>query len=93
MSLSEYSCKICNSKVKDTDHPAVLCSLCGKWIHTDCTSIGETQYENLKETPLPYYGTVPIASWNFPSLQSKTMTFINFSVTLIIIILSQFLEK
>ena len=54
MSLSEYSCKICSSEVKDTD-PAVLCDLCGKWIHTDCASIGETQYENLKESPLPWY--------------------------------------
>ena len=58
MSLSEYSCKICSSEVKDTD-PAVFCDLCGyivaMWIYTDCTSIGETQYENLKESPLPRY--------------------------------------
>ena len=32
-----------------------MCDLCGKWIHTDCASIGETQYENLKESPLPWY--------------------------------------
>ena len=38
MSLSEYSCKICSSEVKDTD-PAVLCDLCEKWIDTDCASI------------------------------------------------------
>ena len=54
MSLSEYSCKICSSEVKDTD-PAVLGDLCGKWIYTDCASIGETQYENLKGSPLPWY--------------------------------------
>ena len=52
MPLSEYSCKICSSKVKDTD-PAVLWDLCGKWIHS--ASIGETQFENLKESPLPWY--------------------------------------
>ena len=49
MSLSEYSCKICSSEVKDTD-PAVLCDLCGKWMHTDCTSSRETQNGNLKES-------------------------------------------
>ena len=65
MSLSEYSCKICSSEVKDTD-PAVLCDLCEEWIHTDA-SIGGTQYENLKK--VLYHGTVPIASWNFLSLQ------------------------
>ena len=32
-----------------------MCDLCGKCIHTDCASIGETQYENLKESPLPWY--------------------------------------
>ena len=53
MSLSEYCFKICSSEIKDTD-PAVLCDLCGKWIHTDCASIGGTQYENLKESPLPW---------------------------------------
>ena len=46
MSLSEYSCKIYGSEVKDTD-PVVLCDLCEKWIHSDCASIGETQYEKL----------------------------------------------
>ena len=40
-----------------------------------------------------YYGIVPVASWNFPSLHSKTMTFKSFSVTLITIIISQFPEK
>ena len=54
MFLSEYSCKICCGEVKDTD-PTVLCDLCEKWIHTDCASIGETQHENLKESPLPWY--------------------------------------
>ena len=47
MSLSRYSCKICSSDVKDTD-AAVLCDLCEKWIHTDCTSIGGIQCEILK---------------------------------------------
>ena len=54
MSLSEYSCKICSSEVKDTN-ATVLCYLCGKWIHIDCASIGETQQENLKENPVPWY--------------------------------------
>ena len=52
MPLSEYSCKICSSEVKDTDR-AVLYNLCEKWIHVDWASIGGTQYENLKESPLP----------------------------------------
>ena len=54
MSLSEYSCKIYGSEVKDTD-PAVLCDLCGKWIHSGCASIGETQYEKLKKSLLHWY--------------------------------------
>ena len=83
MSLSEYSCKICSSEVKDTD-PAVLCDLCEKWILTDCASIGETQYKNLKESHL---------QWHCPYLKSKTKTFKYFSVILITIILSQFLKK
>ena len=52
MFLSEYSCKICSSEVKDTG-PAVLWDLYGKWIHS--ASIGETQYKNLKKSPLPWY--------------------------------------
>ena len=32
-----------------------MCDLCGKLIHTDRASIGENQYENLKESPLPWY--------------------------------------
>ena len=88
MSLSEYSRKICSSEVKDTD-PAVMCDLCGKWIHTDCASIGETQYENLKESPLPWYCPYCIMELFFFTV--KTMTFKHFSVTLIIIILSQFI--
>ena len=91
MSLSEYSCKIYGSEVKDTD-PVVLCDLRGKWIHSDCASIGETQYEKFLKKVL-YHGTVPIVSWNFSSLQLKTMTFKNFSVNLITIILTKFLEK
>ena len=49
MSLSGYSGKICSSEVKDTD-PAVLCDLCGKWMHTDCTRRLETQSGKLKES-------------------------------------------
>ena len=49
MSLSGYSGKICSSEVKDTD-PAVLCDLCGKWMHTDCTRSLETQSGKLKES-------------------------------------------
>ena len=82
MSLSEYSCKICSSEVKDPD-PAVLCDLCEKWIHTDCASIEKTQYEKLKESCLPWY--CPIASWNFPSLQSEIFKY--FSMILIITII------
>ena len=68
MSLSEYSCKICSSEVKDND-PAVLCDLCEKLIHSDCASIGGTQYENLKETPLPWY--CPYCIMEFPFFTVK----------------------
>ena len=72
MSLSEYSCKICSSEVKDTD-PAVLCDLCGKWIHTYCASIGETQYENLKEILLPSYCPCCIMELSFFTVKNNDL--------------------
>ena len=51
MSFSKHPCKICINEVKDNDL-AVLCDLCEKWVHTACTGIEETQYENLKRSPL-----------------------------------------
>ena len=72
MSLSEYSCKICSIEVKDTD-PAVLCDLCGKLIHTDCASIGETQYKNLKESPLPWYCPYCIMELPFSTVKNNDL--------------------
>ena len=72
MPLSEYSCKICSREVKDTD-PAVLCDLCGKWMHTDCTSIGETQYENLKESPLPWHCSYCIMELHFFTVKNNDL--------------------
>ena len=72
MSLSGYSCKICSSKVKDTE-PAVLCDLCEKWIHTHCASIGETQYENLTENPLPWYCPYCIMELPFSTVKNKVL--------------------
>ena len=65
MSLSEYSCKICSSEVKD---PAVLCDLYEKWIHTDCASTGETQYKKPKESRLPWYCPYCIMELSLPSV-------------------------
>ena len=91
MSFSEYSCTICNSKVKETDL-AVLCDLCEKWIHTDCASIGKTQCKNLKESPLTWY--CPYCIMELPFFrQSKTKTFKHFSIILITINLSNFLKN
>ena len=72
MSLSEYSCKIYSSEVKDTD-PAVLCDLCEKWIHTDCASIRETQYGHLKEIPLSLYYLYCIMELPFFTVQNKDL--------------------
>ena len=40
------------NEVKDID-PAVLCDLCENRIHTISIDIKETQYKNLKKSPLP----------------------------------------
>ena len=72
MFLSEYSCKICSSQVKNTD-PAVLRGLCEKWIHTDCASIGETLYENLKEGPLPWYCPCCIMELSLFTVKNKDL--------------------
>ena len=72
MSLSEYSCKICSSEVKDTD-PAVLCDLCEKWIDTDCASIEESLYENLKESTLPWYCPYCIMELPFYKFKNKDL--------------------
>ena len=72
MSLSEYSCKICSSKVKDSD-PAVLSDLCEKWIHNDCVSIGKTQYENLKESPSPWQCLYCIMELLFFTVKNKEL--------------------
>ena len=60
------------SEIKDTDS-VVLCDLCGKWIHTNCASIGETQYENLKESRLPCYCLYCIMELSFSSAKNKDL--------------------
>ena len=70
MSLSEYSCRVFSSEVKGTDQ-AVLCDLCEKWMHTDCASLGETPYENLKESPLPWYCPYCIMELPFFTFKNK----------------------
>ena len=72
MSLSEYFCNICSSEVKETDL-AVLCDLCEKWIHTNCASIGETQYENLKKSPLLWYCPYYIMELPFFTVKNKDL--------------------
>ena len=72
MSFSEHPCKICISEVNDND-PAVLCNLCEKWIHTACIDIGETQYENLKKSPLPWYCPYCVTKFPFSSVNNKDL--------------------
>ena len=86
MSLSEYSCKIGSSEVKDTDS-AVLCDLCEKWIHTDCASIGETQYANLKESPLSWY--CPYCIMELPFFKYLSNLKIHLAVTIMIFQISK----
>ena len=71
MSLLEYSCKICSSEAKDVD-PAVLCDRCENWIHADnCAIIGETQYGNPKESPLPCFCPYCAMELPFSSIKNK----------------------
>ena len=72
MSVSEYSCKICCSEVKDT-HLAVLYDLCETWIHPDSASIGETQYQNLKERLLARYCPYCIMEFPFSLVKKKDL--------------------
>ena len=72
MSFSEHPCKICISEVNDND-PAVLCNLCEKWVHTACIDIGETQYENLKKSPLPWYCPYCVTKFPFSSVNNKDL--------------------
>ena len=60
------------NEVKDND-PAVLCDLCEKWIHTTSISIGETQYENLKKSPLSWYCRYSITAFPFSAVNSKEL--------------------
>ena len=60
------------NEVKDND-PAVLCNLCKKWIHTASISIGETQYENLKKSPLPWHCRYSITVFPFSAVNSKDL--------------------
>ena len=60
------------NEVKDND-PAVSCDLCKKWIHTASISIGETQYENLKKSPLPWYCGYSITVFPFSTVNSKDL--------------------
>ena len=70
ISFSKHLCKICINEVKDND-PAVLCNLCGKWVHTASIGIEETQYENLKRSPLPWYCPYCIIEFPFSSVNNK----------------------
>ena len=72
MSLSEYSCEICSSKVKDSDS-VVLSDLCEKWISNDCASIWEIQYENLKESLLPWQCSYCIMELPFLTVKNKDL--------------------
>ena len=72
MFLSESSCKVCSSEVKDVC-TAVLCNLCENWINTDCASIGETRYEDLKEKALPWYYSYCIMERLFSTIKNKDL--------------------
>ena len=60
------------NEVKDNDS-AVICDLCEKWIHTAWIGIGETQYENLKKCPLPWYCPYCITEFPFSSVNNKDL--------------------
>ena len=72
MFFSKHPCKICINEVNDND-PAVLCDLCEKWVHTACIGIEETQYENLKRSPLPWYCPYCITEFPFSSVNNKDL--------------------
>ena len=57
----------------NNNDPAVLCDLCEKWVHTACIDIGETQYENLKKSPLPWYCLYCITEFPFSSVNNKDL--------------------
>ena len=58
------------SEVNGND-PAVLCDLCEKRVHTACIDFGETQYQNLKKSPLPCYCPYCITEFPFSSVNNK----------------------
>ena len=72
MFFSEHPCKICMSEVNDND-PAVLCDLSEKWVHTACIDIVESQYENLKKSPLPWYCPYCVTKFPFSSVNNKDL--------------------
>ena len=38
-----YPCGVCSNAVA-TNHKAILCDLCNKWIHLKCNHLGKTDY-------------------------------------------------
>ena len=72
MSYTKHPCKICINEVKAND-PAVLCDLCEEWVRTACIGIEETQYENLKRSPLPWYCPCCITEFTLSSVNNKDL--------------------
>ena len=72
MFFSEHPCKICMNELKD-NNPVILCDLCVKWIHTACLGIGETQFQNLKKSPLPWCCPYCIREFPFSSVNNRDL--------------------
>ena len=50
----KFPCKICEKKVA-SNHNAICCDICNKWVHISCNNISRYFYRNLQKYSTPWY--------------------------------------
>ena len=46
----KFPCPVCNKNV-NTNHHAICCDICGKWVHIKCNQLNEKDYKNFQNDP------------------------------------------
>ena len=62
-SCIKYPCGICSKSVKK-NQKAIQCDSCDLWVHTACNGVSDTNYENLKTDPDPWFCLVCSLKYN-----------------------------
>ena len=67
-----YECTVCGRRINERKEWSVKCNQCKKWIHWDCTSLGEERRWSKQFMGTCCHGTRPSATQNALSVRSTS---------------------